>query len=235
MLDLPARRAHRPTARRDRRALVAALPRGGDHAERRLRRQAHVGPLRRSGRPGPRAARPRRRRPRTRSTRCSADVALVHVTRRDKVAQAVSLWRAVQTRAWRGGRGRATQSLVYDFRGDRLPARAGRRARRRPGRAWFAANGGRAAARSTYETLIAAHEETVRARARPSRRVRRPHARPAAARGRATTAPQRWVARFEPRARGHERTADASRICARWRRRRSTSCARSPPSWSVRC
>ena len=27
----------------------------------------------------------------------------VHVTRRDKVAQAVSLWRAVQTRAWRAG------------------------------------------------------------------------------------------------------------------------------------
>ena len=27
----------------------------------------------------------------------------VHVTRRDKIAQAVSLWRAVQTRAWRAG------------------------------------------------------------------------------------------------------------------------------------
>ena len=31
------------------------------------------------------------------------DPRYVHVTRRDKIAQAVSLWRAVQTRAWRAG------------------------------------------------------------------------------------------------------------------------------------
>jgi trehalose 2-sulfotransferase len=40
----------------------------------------------------------------------------VHVTRGDKVAQAVSLWRAVQTRAWSAGDATATEP-VYDARG----------------------------------------------------------------------------------------------------------------------
>ncbi len=37
----------------------------------------------------------------------------VHVTRRDKVAQAVSLWRAVQTRAWRAGEVTENGTAVY--------------------------------------------------------------------------------------------------------------------------
>jgi len=37
----------------------------------------------------------------------------VHVTRGDKVAQAVSLWRAVQTRAWRSGDVKEEGEAVY--------------------------------------------------------------------------------------------------------------------------
>ena len=37
----------------------------------------------------------------------------IHVTRRDKVAQAVSLWRAVQTRAWRAGEVTDEGEAVY--------------------------------------------------------------------------------------------------------------------------
>ncbi len=41
------------------------------------------------------------------------DPRYVHVTRRDKVAQAVSLWRAVQTRAWRAGEVTENGNAVY--------------------------------------------------------------------------------------------------------------------------
>jgi trehalose 2-sulfotransferase len=41
------------------------------------------------------------------------DPRYVHVTRRDKIAQAVSLWRAVQTRAWRAGEVTESGNAVY--------------------------------------------------------------------------------------------------------------------------
>jgi LPS sulfotransferase NodH len=41
------------------------------------------------------------------------DPRYVHVTRRDKIAQAVSLWRAVQTRAWRAGAVTENGDAVY--------------------------------------------------------------------------------------------------------------------------
>jgi LPS sulfotransferase NodH len=44
------------------------------------------------------------------------DPRYVHVTRADKVAQAVSLWRAVQTRAWRAGEVTDTGDAVYHGR-----------------------------------------------------------------------------------------------------------------------
>jgi LPS sulfotransferase NodH len=44
-----------------------------------------------------------------------ADLRLVFVTRADKVAQAVSLWRAVQTQAWRAGHGVPAQEARYAF------------------------------------------------------------------------------------------------------------------------
>ena len=56
---------------------------------------------------------------RDRCARCSATTCrLVYVTRPDKVAQAVSLWRAVQTQTWRAGRGTPTR------RGARTTSRA---------------------------------------------------------------------------------------------------------------
>jgi LPS sulfotransferase NodH len=45
------------------------------------------------------------------------DPALIFVTRRDKVYQAVSLWRAVQTQAWRAGGSSAPDDAgVYHFK-----------------------------------------------------------------------------------------------------------------------
>ena len=41
------------------------------------------------------------------------DPCFVHVTRGDKIAQAVSLWRAVQTRAWRAGEVTVEGEAVY--------------------------------------------------------------------------------------------------------------------------
>ncbi len=45
------------------------------------------------------------------------DVALVYVTRPDKVEQAVSLWRAVQTESWRSGAAASTECIAYVFEG----------------------------------------------------------------------------------------------------------------------
>lgn len=45
------------------------------------------------------------------------DLLLVRVTRADKVAQAVSLWRAVQTQNWRAGRERGADEAQYVFAG----------------------------------------------------------------------------------------------------------------------
>ena len=56
-------------------------------------------------------------RPRALDGRASAPLRYVHVMRRDKVAQAVSLWRAVQTRAWRAGDATAARQPVFDRRG----------------------------------------------------------------------------------------------------------------------
>jgi LPS sulfotransferase NodH len=50
-------------------------------------------------------------------TRLFGDPAFVWVTRRDKVRQAVSLWKALQTRSWRDGGGRRPDELHYRFEG----------------------------------------------------------------------------------------------------------------------
>lgn len=65
---------------------------------------------------------------------------LVYVTRPDKVAQAVSLWRAVQTQTWRKGRGVSADEAVYAFAGiDHLVAQL--EADEAAWRAWFARTG----------------------------------------------------------------------------------------------
>jgi LPS sulfotransferase NodH len=67
------------------------------------------------------------------------DPRYVHVTRGDKVAQAVSLWRAVQTRAWRAGEVTDTGDAVYHGRAiAHLAAQLGEQDD--AWRAWFAAN-----------------------------------------------------------------------------------------------
>jgi LPS sulfotransferase NodH len=83
----------------------------------------------------------------------------IHVTRRDKVAQAVSLWRAVQTRAWNAGTTERANP-VYDRRGiDYLRAQVA--ADDDAWTRWFAANHVEPL-RVEYEDFIASHEETVR-------------------------------------------------------------------------
>ncbi len=83
----------------------------------------------------------------------------VHVTRRDKVAQAVSLWRAVQTRAWNAAAEDCAHP-VFDHRGiEYLCAQVA--AHDDAWTRWFAANGVEPLC-VEYETFIAAHEETVR-------------------------------------------------------------------------
>jgi len=83
----------------------------------------------------------------------------IHVTRGDKVAQAVSLWKAVQTRAWNAAE-EACAAPVYDRRGIEY-LRAQVSAHDRAWSDWFAANGVQPL-HVEYETFIAAHEETVR-------------------------------------------------------------------------
>jgi trehalose 2-sulfotransferase len=86
-------------------------------------------------------------------------LAWIHVTRCDKVAQAVSLWRAVQTRAWSAADAPETQP-VYDARGighllDRLVEQDA------AWRAWFAAKGIRPLV-VEYERFAADHTATLR-------------------------------------------------------------------------
>jgi len=86
-------------------------------------------------------------------------LAWVHVTRGDKVAQAVSLWRAVQTRAWSAADAPEAQP-VYDARGighlrDQLVAHDA------AWRAWFAAKG-IAPHAVEYERFAADHTATLR-------------------------------------------------------------------------
>jgi LPS sulfotransferase NodH len=83
----------------------------------------------------------------------------IHVTRRDKVAQAVSLWRAVQTRAWSAADPPETEP-VYDARGiahlrDRLVEQDA------AWRDWFAAKGVSAVV-VEYERFAEDHAATLR-------------------------------------------------------------------------
>lgn len=65
---------------------------------------------------------------------------LVYVARADKVSQAVSLWRALQTQAWRSNGGPSSDEARYDFRAiDYLVARLENHDR--AWQAWFAASG----------------------------------------------------------------------------------------------
>lgn len=71
-----------------------------------------------------------------------SDLLLVYVTRPDKVAQAVSLWRAVQTQAWRAGRERGAAQARYAFAGiDHLVGQLTEQDA--AWRAWFAQTGRR--------------------------------------------------------------------------------------------
>jgi LPS sulfotransferase NodH len=76
----------------------------------------------------------------------------VHVTRGDKVAQAVSLWRAVQTLAWRADDAREAGEVVYH--GGAIGHLVGELTEQDEAwRAWFAANG--------IEPLTIAYEALV--------------------------------------------------------------------------
>jgi LPS sulfotransferase NodH len=92
-------------------------------------------------------------------TTCFGPPRFVLVTRRDKVAQAVSLWRAVQTRAWRASDGPCTDP-VYDARGiEYLLAQVS--AHDDAWRRWFEANAVDPL-HVEYETFTAEYEGTVR-------------------------------------------------------------------------
>jgi LPS sulfotransferase NodH len=85
----------------------------------------------------------------------------VHVTRGDKVAQAVSLWRAVQTRAWRAGDVTEEGEAVYH--GGAIAHLAAQLAEQDEAwRAWFAANGIRPLT-IAYEDLAGDAEATTAA------------------------------------------------------------------------
>lgn len=84
----------------------------------------------------------------------------IHVTRGDKVGQAVSLWRAVQTRAWSADDEAATAEPVYDERGiGHLISRL--EAHDESWRAWFVAHG-IAPLWVEYEAFVADHAGTLR-------------------------------------------------------------------------
>jgi LPS sulfotransferase NodH len=87
--------------------------------------------------------------------------AFVYVTRADKVAQAVSLWRALQTRAWRAEQDRGTVDPVYHA-GAIAHLRAELREQDAAWPAWFAAND-LAPLVVEYEKLAADHAATLRA------------------------------------------------------------------------
>ena len=98
------------------------------------------------------------------------DLRLIHVTRQDRVAQAVSLWRAVQTQSWRADTTRLAQGAhadevrspggaQYRFAGiEHLVA--GLEADDRAWREWFA-QAGLAPLSITYEQLDRAPQEAV--------------------------------------------------------------------------
>ncbi|MGZ4196732.1 MAG: Stf0 family sulfotransferase [Solirubrobacteraceae bacterium] len=87
------------------------------------------------------------------------DPQLVFVTRRDKAAQAVSLWRAVQTRSWRSGEPSNGDSVVYDYEAiDHLVSQL--ESDERSWIDWFARTG-RRALEVTYDRLDSAPSDTV--------------------------------------------------------------------------
>ena len=104
--------------------------------------------------------------------RCSRErlpeLRYVHVTRGDKVAQAVSLWRAVQTRAWRAGDVKEEGVAVYHG-GAIAHLVAQLTEQDEAWRAWFAANGIEPLT-IAYEALAADAQADVRRRARARRR-----------------------------------------------------------------
>jgi LPS sulfotransferase NodH len=81
------------------------------------------------------------------------DLQLVHVTRPDTVAQAVSLWTAVQTQTWRAGHGVAADQAQYSFAGvDHLVRQL--EDHDAAWRTWFAASG-RTPHEVSYDDLAA--------------------------------------------------------------------------------
>jgi trehalose 2-sulfotransferase len=84
---------------------------------------------------------------------------LILVTRRDKVAQAVSLWRAVQTQSWRADDAEKHDDPVYEFAAiDHLVSQL--ESDERSWKEWFAQNDQQPFV-VTYEQLEAAPAETV--------------------------------------------------------------------------
>ena len=89
------------------------------------------------------------------------DPQLIFVTRVDKVAQAVSLWRAVQTRSWRAGETEGARTPVYEFHGiDHLVSQL--ESDEQAWREWFV-RAGRFPTEITYDELDAAPEATAAA------------------------------------------------------------------------
>lgn len=87
------------------------------------------------------------------------DLRLVFVTRPDKVAQAVSLWTAVQTRSWRAGGGTPSAQAQYSFAGiDHLVRQL--EEHDAAWRAWFAATG-RTPHEVSYDALAADPRGTI--------------------------------------------------------------------------
>jgi len=87
------------------------------------------------------------------------DPELVFVTRRDKAAQAVSLWRAVQTQSWRSGEAPSAESVAYEFEAiDHLVEQL--EADERSWSEWFARTG-RQPIHVTYDRLDSAPAHTV--------------------------------------------------------------------------
>jgi trehalose 2-sulfotransferase len=87
------------------------------------------------------------------------DPSAVFVTRSDKVSQAVSLWRALQTQSWRAGEPHSAESVVYDVEGiDHLVAQL--EDDERAWTEWFESTG-RQPIHITYDELDAAPGETV--------------------------------------------------------------------------
>jgi LPS sulfotransferase NodH len=84
------------------------------------------------------------------------DVRLVFVTRADKVAQAVSLWRAVQTQRWSAAAGAPRQPTDATYSFAAIDHLAGQLARDDAAwRAWFAAHASHAPLELSYDAIAA--------------------------------------------------------------------------------